>query len=158
VRTGLVLTEDDLSPGALIAGLDIAATAVVTGVAARSPLAVSPAVHAFTDGAIADALTRHRDRLGPVTRIDAADAGALRDWARGNGLAQIAHPWIPTGPASDTVQPLLGAAGTDGIAVVPLLRAYDAACWPHATAGFFRFREAIPRLLADLSLSPDRAA
>jgi deoxyribodipyrimidine photo-lyase len=158
LRTGLLLTEEDLSPGALIAGLDIAATAVVTGVAARSPLTVSPAVHAFTDGAVGDTLARHGDRLGPVARIDAAEAGALRDWARGNGLAQIVHPYVPAGPAADTAQPLLDAARTGGLAVVPLLRAYDAACWPHATAGFFRFREAIPRLLADLSLSPDRAA
>jgi deoxyribodipyrimidine photo-lyase len=158
MRTGLVLTEDDLSPGALIAGLDIAATAVVTGVAARSPLAVAPGVLAFTEGAIADTRARHGDRLGEVTRIDAADPEALRDWARTNGLAQIVHPWIPVGPAADTARPLLAAAGDAGIGVVPLLRPYDAASRPHATAGFFRFREAIPRLVAELSLAPDRAA
>jgi deoxyribodipyrimidine photo-lyase len=158
LRTGLLLTEDDLSPGALIAGLDIAATAVLTGVAARSPLAVSAAVHAFTEGAIIDALSRHGDRLGAVTRIDAADPAALQLWARDIGLAQIVHPWIPVGPAADTARPLLAGAAEAEIGVVPLLRPYDAASWPHATAGFFRFREAIPRLVADLALAPDRAA
>jgi deoxyribodipyrimidine photo-lyase len=130
----------------------------VTGVAARSPLAVAPGVHAFTEGAIIDTLARHGERLGAVTRIDAGDPDALRDWARAEGLAQIVHPWIPVGPAADTARPLLAAAQDAGIGVVPLLRPYDAASRPHATAGFFRFRETIPRLVTELSLAPDRAA
>jgi deoxyribodipyrimidine photo-lyase len=30
------------------------------------------------------------------------------------------------------------------------MRDYDAAAWPHATAGFFKFKEKIPKFLGQL--------
>jgi len=35
----------------------------------------------------------------------------------------------------------------DGIALITLRRPWDALAWPHATHGFFRFRQQIPELL-----------
>jgi deoxyribodipyrimidine photo-lyase len=34
-----------------------------------------------------------------------------------------------------------------GIKVARQLRAYDQRAWPHATKGFFKFKEAIPKIL-----------
>ncbi|MGI1663126.1 FAD-binding domain-containing protein [Palleronia sp. KMU-117] len=153
-RTGIVLTEDDLSPGFAVAGLQVAATLVVPGVGSRSPLAVAPRVESFTRGAIADALSRHAAQLGEVTVLEAAEPSALSDWARAQNLDQIVLPHVPTGPAADRLAPLLAEARGRGLDVVRVLRPYDAAAWPHATAGFFRFREAIPRLIDDLGLAP----
>lgn len=153
-RTGLVLTEDDLSPGFALAGLDIAATLVVPGVHSRSPLSVAPMVERFTEGAIADALSRHGALLGDVTTLPDPGNTALADWAAARDLDQIILPHVPTGPAADRLAPLLADAQARGISVVRTMRRYDAAAWPHATAGFFRFREAIPRLLDDLGLAP----
>jgi deoxyribodipyrimidine photo-lyase len=31
-----------------------------------------------------------------------------------------------------------------------VLRGYDARAWPYATAGFFKFKEKIPRLLGEM--------
>jgi deoxyribodipyrimidine photo-lyase len=70
------------------------------------------------------------------------DLGA---WARGAGAAQILLPYTPEGPARDLLRPRL--AGAD-LPVVPVLRAHDAAAWPHAKAGFFKFKEKIPTMIA----------
>jgi deoxyribodipyrimidine photo-lyase len=36
------------------------------------------------------------------------------------------------------------------VCVIRLRRGYDDAAWPHATHGFFRFRDAIPGLIAGM--------
>jgi deoxyribodipyrimidine photo-lyase len=153
-RTGVVLAEDDLSPGFALTGIRVAATLVVPGVRSRSPLAVAPMVEDFTRGAIADALSRHGALLGEVTVLEASAATALADWAGARGIDQIVLPYVPAGPAADRLATLLAEARARGLSIAQVLRPYDAAAWPHATAGFFRFREAIPRLIDDLGLAP----
>jgi len=158
-RTGLVLTEDDLSPGWLLeAGLAPAGVAVVAGVPHRSPLDVAPHVYAFTAGAVEDALARHADRLGargPVTGVapdETAEgqAEALATWARDAGLAQVVAPYPPVGPGSDAFARVRTALEAAGVAVVTPIRPYDRRAWPHATHGFFRFKEKIPALLGEM--------
>ncbi len=150
----LLVTEEDLSPGFVLAAAgDPVATAFWRAVPGRSPLAVSPAVAAWTEAAMADAAARHAPRLGPIT-----DAGAgaealsrLADWALGLGVAQVVTPWAPVGPAAEGLDRLERALAPAGIRLVRMLRDWDAAAWPHATHGFFRFRAEIPRLLAPLA-------
>ncbi len=149
VRTGLLLTEEDLSPGYILSGgLSPVATATLSAAAGRSPLAVAPMVHGFTDAALADCTARWAGRLGPLTAC--ADAAAVADWARANALRQIVTPYAPTGPAASALDDLRAALWPDGIALIPALRPFDAAAWPHATQGFFRFRDRIPSLVAQL--------
>ena len=148
-RTGVLLTEDDLSPSCMLGAGGAAATLLVSGAAERSPLATAPGVLAFTEGAFADASARHRDQLGEVTGpVPAGDvADMFDDWVADNGLDAVVMPHAPVGPAADALAPLLA----DG-RVTRLLRSYDALAWPHATAGFFRFKKAIPDLVTRLGL------
>ena len=147
--TGLLLHEEDLCLDWLLdRAPPIAATARRHHVIGRSPLQVARPVRDFTTGALEDAAARHSDRLGAVSQPE-----SLTNWAQGHGLSQIvtAHP--PVGPAADALageKPALEAAG---IRVARLIRPEDGAAWPHATRGFFKFKEKIPRLLAAL---PDR--
>jgi deoxyribodipyrimidine photo-lyase len=104
-------------------------------------------VHDFTAALIAD-MTAREPRLGPVTPV-AGTADILR-WATRANLAEVIAPHIPTGPAKDATEGLARALSDAGIRLTRPLRPYDAAAWPHATHGFFRFREAIPRLLGDI--------
>jgi deoxyribodipyrimidine photo-lyase len=146
---GLLLTEDDLSPGWLFAaGLSPVATATLQATAGRSPLAVAPMVEDFTAALIADMTTREGARLGPVTPVPDT-AGILR-WAREARLAEVIAPHIPAGPARDATDGLAAVLGGAGIRLTRPLRGFDAAAWPHATQGFFRFRDAIPGLLERL--------
>jgi deoxyribodipyrimidine photo-lyase len=143
---GLLLTEDDLSPGWLLdRGLAPVATAVVQATAGRSPLVVSPKVGKFVAALTNDMVEREGGRLGPVTAV--SDARDIVSWARGAGLAEVVAPHVPVGPAADALVDLRDALAGSGVRLVRPVRDYDAAAWPHATHGFFRFRDAIPSLL-----------
>ncbi len=130
-----VLTEDDLSAPIPEGALGVA---VLRGDAGRSPLALSGRVTAFTSAIIADALAQTGLPQGPVT----GDPDEITAWAQGLGAAQIVMAYVPQGPARDLVAGLRREMKT-----VELIRPYDAAAWPHAKAGFFKFKAAIPRLI-----------
>ncbi len=144
---GLLLTEDDLSPEWLLeCGLAPVATAALQATAGRSPLVVAPRVDAFTAALIHDMTARGTARLGPVTTV--TGTADILHWARQSGLAEVIGPHVPVGPAADATEGLDRALSDAGIRLIRPLRPYDAAAWPHATQGFFRFREAIPDLLS----------
>ncbi len=137
-RIGLLLHEDDLHPDFLLArGLRPDGVAVLTAIAGRSPLAVAPTVHAFTDALAHDAAARIDAPPGPIGPA----SPALDDWAR--GFDHIVAPHAPVGPARTAL---------DALAVPQLrpLRAWDAAAWPGSVAGFFRFRRATDDILATI--------
>lgn len=148
--TGLLLTEEDLSPG-FLPDLGRVPVATLIGADLRSPLAVSPAVRAFGEAAMADCLARCGDRVQSVTSIaPERAAAALLDWAGQEGLAQIVTPYAATGPVAAVLamaRPSLEAAG---LRLVQIRRDFDSAAWPHSTHGFFRFKEKIPVLIGGL--------
>ncbi|MEL6700881.1 MAG: FAD-binding domain-containing protein [Pseudomonadota bacterium] len=138
--TVLILHEDDLSPGYVLDKVEVTATAVVTNADRRSPLDVSPGVKDFTRDLTQDAVDRYGPRLGSVSWIDAGD---VQGFAADHGATQIVSPYAPEGWVSDALNDAHG-----DISVVPVLRDYDAQAWPYATAGFFKFKSAIPKLVA----------
>ena len=138
----LLVTEEDLCPGFLLdQGLRPQAVAVLSAVAGRSPLAVAKGVHDFTSAAIEDALIRLGAPDAP--RFGPADLAALVDTAEAAGVTQIATPHAPTGPVAHALSDLARLAAQRGITLSRILRDHDRLAWPHATHGFFRFREAV---------------
>jgi deoxyribodipyrimidine photo-lyase len=115
----------------------------------RSPLAVSERVTAFTDAAVEDCLRRHGDRLGPRGPVT-QDPETVADWAADAGFARliVSHP--PVGPAADALAVLDRELAARGIDLIRGIRPFDQAAWPHATHGFFRFKEHIPTLVGRL--------
>jgi deoxyribodipyrimidine photo-lyase len=147
LRSGLLLTEDALSPDPLLAlGLSPAATASVQASAGRSHLIVSHRVTEWTRAAMDDCTQRLGDVLGPVTPC--ADALAVADWASAAGLEQVVMHYAPTGPAADALIGLRGALAQRGITLCTQIRPIDQLAWPSATAGFYRFRQILPDILA----------
>jgi deoxyribodipyrimidine photo-lyase len=136
VGTGLILTEEDLSLGFVLETLRPEATLVLLSAEGRSPLAISPTVRAFTRGAAEDAVARWSERLGPVTWATTPEEAAT--WCASFG--QIVTPCAPVGPAADALDAL-------PCPVLRLRRGFDDRAWPHARAGFFRFKDRIPSLL-----------
>jgi deoxyribodipyrimidine photo-lyase len=134
------VTEEDLSPEFLLdQGLRPQAIAVLTDVAGRSPLAVADPVHHFTAGAIRDTLARLQAPDAPVF----SDSDAVLAFAKQHGASQIVTPYAPIGPIATRLAALARMASEEGITVARVLRDHDRAAWPHATHGFFRFREAV---------------
>lgn len=137
----LVLHEDDLSPGWLFdLGLKPLATATLDTTGQISPLHVAPKVKAFKSAIMADCTTRWSGSLGPLTS-GLTTAQEIEDWARGAGAVQIVTPYAPVGPAATVLYDIRG------LPVIRPLRAYDRRAWPHATAGFFKFKAKIPELV-----------
>ena len=138
----LLVTEEDLCPVFLLdQGLRPQAVAVLSAVAGRSPLAVAKGVHDFTSAAIEDALIRLGAPDAP--RFGPADLAALVDTAEAAGVTQIATPYAPTGPVAHALADLARLAAQRGITLSRILRNHDRLAWPHATHGFFRFRETV---------------
>jgi len=137
----LLVTEDDMASEFLAGqGFEPRAVALLHLTDGRSSLRMSPQVAGFAAAGLRDAATR----LGhPGAPQFGADLPALADWAADSGADQVVTPYAPTGPvqsALDTLEPLLAARG---LTLTRVLRAHDRQSWPHATHGFFRFREAV---------------
>ena len=137
-RLGLLITEEDLALGWLLDQVQPVATAVVQTTAARSALAVSPRVEDFVRNALTDCSNRFAGRFGAVTVLGPQEIDA---WARAHDINQIVTAHIPVGPTADAL------AYAD---LCQIVRPFDAAAWPHASHGFFRFKDKIPMLLAGL--------
>ena len=141
--TGYLLHDDDVWPAPLL-DVPTRGTFLLNTRTALSPLHVAPHVADFAQGALDDTAARYGERLGPVTTGTTLEA--VEAWAKANGIAQILTPDAPVGPNAD----LLAALAARGWTVSRLRRPYDSAAWPHATAGFFKFKGKIPSLIAQI--------
>ncbi len=145
LATGLWITTEDLSPETI--GLPpIAAIAAVDGIGGDP----APLKRAHADAGLADACARASAHWqAPVTRLPEPDVEAgLVAWATASRLRQVVTPHAPVGPVADRVATAARALAEAGIALVPVMRQWDRAAWPHARKGFFAFRPQIARLVA----------
>jgi len=151
VPTALLITEEDLSLEAFdVDALDIRAVATLEASHLRSPLPVSERVCAFEREALADAA----QRLGrPVERLTAGVPADLAAWAEAQGARQIATPFLTTGPLKDWMDCAAPSLAQAGISVGEWRRPWDLAVWPHATAGFFKVKKQIPRIIDSLAVA-----
>jgi deoxyribodipyrimidine photo-lyase len=146
--TGIVLTEEDLSPGFLLEDISgpVLGHAGLIAVAGRSPRPVADGVTRFTHDAMEDARARWSGRMGQAGPLS-DDPGRIADWAVALGLSQVITAYAPTGPAATALNRLEALLSQRNISLVRRIRAYDQTAWPHATAGFFRFKDHIPELV-----------
>jgi len=97
-----------------------------------------------------------RDGQANVHSIDALQADPIRKYCASACVRTIVTPEAPVGPLADGLKRLASELKVDGIEIVPLRRPWDDLAWPHATHGFFRFREQIAELIARNGLgAPD---
>jgi len=143
--TALLITDEDCRVEDFdLAALDIRTSATLAAGHLRSPMTVSDLVQRFEDGALADAAARSGFM---TTTMRADDPGALAKWAANAGAVQIATPYITRGPLRDWLDAAAPALARHGISLCEWRRDWDAAIWPHATAGFFKVKQNIPRIL-----------
>ncbi|WP_322894553.1 MULTISPECIES: FAD-binding domain-containing protein [unclassified Yoonia] len=147
VPTALLITDEDCRVEDFdLATFDIRTCATLAASHLRSPLPVAGMVVRFEADALADAARRAGET--PVAlRGDHPDA--LAKWADAAGVTQIVTPYITRGPTYDWLVAALPYLQAKGITLAEWRRDWDAAIWPHATAGFFKVRKQIPRILAD---------
>ncbi len=109
---------------------------VLAATAGLSPLALSQRVHDLTlEAASGSGDPFDADRPG------ALDALATRLAA--DGTRQVVTLHAPVGPVADALNALEARLAVRGITLVRRLRPWDAAHWPEATRGFYRFRKRV---------------
>ncbi len=149
--TGLLITEEDcrLEDFALD-GLDLRAAATLAASHLRSPRSVAEGVARFERAALADAAARAGVT---ASALRAEHPEELARWATAAGVTQIVTPHVPRGPLHDWLADAALFLTARGITLTEWQRDWDSALWPHATAGFFKVKQRIPRLLAQWGLT-----
>ena len=149
--TGLLITEEDCCiENFAFDGLDIRAAATLSASHLRSPLPVADAVALFENAALADTAARLQ-LTATAVRADHPDALAV--WALAAGVSQIVTPYVPRGPLHDWMTEAAPYLAAHGITLAEWRRDWDGAIWPHASAGYFKVKQQIPRILAGLKLA-----
>ena len=151
VPTVLLITEEDCRVEDFAhETLDIRAAATLTASHLRSPREVSRDVAAFEAEALADAA----DRAGVnTTQMRAGVPADLVRWAEQARARRIVTPYVPTGPLRDWLNEAQPTLTDAGIVLAEWRRDWDNLIWPHATAGFFKVKKQIPRILHEAGLS-----
>ena len=148
--TALLLTEEDLHPEDWpLAGAQVRACATWAGAQHRSPLGASARVQHFERQALADAVSRC---ARPSEDLSHAQASQWVAFAQRHGITQWLVPQTPPGPLQERLAQVQPALASAGVRLVAWRRDWDAAIWPHATAGFFKVRQRIPDLLKQVGL------
>jgi deoxyribodipyrimidine photo-lyase len=163
-RVALLLHEDDLHAESLAplleaAGAEVVAVAAPLAGEPRSPVAkssenpatpASPLVTTFTARALTDGCDRASAHFAAeTTALGSLTASAVLPWLHASGLTQLVTPYAPVGPVRDRLDLLTNDLAGEGITLSRAIRSWDARAWPHATRGFFPFREQIPKLLRE---------
>ena len=137
--TLLLLTQEDLQAETLPLGK--AEIVGITALPARDADIID-LVAGFRSSALEDGLQRAAAHFGAP--ILTGDTLAI---AQKLGVSQIVTAYAPIGPIADQLTALAQAGSAQGVTLHRVRRDWDTAAWPHATKGFFPFREKIPTLL-----------
>ncbi|MEL6773986.1 MAG: FAD-binding domain-containing protein [Pseudomonadota bacterium] len=154
--TALLLTTEDLA----IETLDLpsgarapAAVATLRLTEYRSDAETSAAMVAFDRRALADAAARAGAPDAPRFETGVKPE-ALIDWARSAGVRRIATPFVHRGWVGDWLDTARPALARAGITLEEIRRPWDAAFHPLCTAGFFKVKNEIPKVLSHLGHRP----
>ena len=147
LRTGLLIHDDDLDLSPVIKGLKIECTVAVNNLERISPWSCAKSVHTFVNSLIEDVSTRYKDKIGSVNFT--SNPNEIETWYQENKIEQIVVAYAATGPNALLIKTLI----EQGLNVVQMTKDYDQSAWPHATHGFFRFKEKIPAIINKLGLN-----
>lgn len=108
----------------------------------------------FVGTAVNDTAEQISNILNCATPIlSTLDVTALVGHAREAGARQIITPYAPVGPVADLLARAAPLFQSEGIPLLQVRRAWDEKFWPHATKGFFPFKDRIPKILQEMGLS-----
>ena len=153
--SGLLVTEEDCLPETLdLSGENIKAVAGYVCTRYRSLLPVGDVAKAFAEGAVKDGVARAGEAFNcPTAILQPGEAGESSEhWIATHGIQQVVMAYPPVGPTQERLQMLKVKLARIGVSLIYVRRDWDRLFWPHATKGFFAFKERIPQILNELSL------
>ena len=147
LKTGLLLHDDDLELSTILNSLQIDSTIAINNANELSPWECAKPVYQFVNSLVEDASKRYKDKIGTVKIVKKPEE--IIAWSKKNNLDQIVTAYAATGPNATMIANL----NKLGLNIVQISKQYDQKAWPHATHGFFRFKEKIPALVKELGLT-----
>ncbi|MFN3451932.1 MAG: FAD-binding domain-containing protein [Sphingorhabdus sp.] len=144
----LLVTPDDMNPDSLFGDT----TTIIKAVVAADPATLwGDNARDFVASAASDAAERISGAYDcPTGVLDTLDLETLVAQAKQAGAQQIITPYAPVGAVADLLAILAPRLEREGIPLVQIRRSWDEKFWPHATKGFFPFKEKIPKILAEM--------
>ncbi len=153
----LLITEEDCHPESLELPHPPTAVIALTATDQRSSLGAGELAKAFAQGAVEDAIQRAEVHFG-ISRAETGPAEAgnwserLSAFVAQTNVKVIATAYAPIGPVAEQLAAARSHLSDQGIQLVEVRRGYDEAAWPHATRGFFKLKDKIPKLIERLNL------
>lgn len=142
-QLALLLHEEDLHTESLGLTADVIA---IAGLRLPHSVEACAPCSRFADGALEDGLMRAGEHYSAPAQ--ALAPGMIVSWARACGVREVVTAYAPIGRTASTLAEIRDELALVGIRLAEVRRPFDERAWPHADAGFFRFRERIPELLA----------
>ncbi|MEM6577928.1 MAG: FAD-binding domain-containing protein [Pseudomonadota bacterium] len=143
--SALLITEEDCRLETFDPGrYDLRTAATLVASHLRSDREINPHVVTFEEGALSDAAQRLAPDAEPMRAGTPQD---LARWAAKAGARQIVTGYVPEGPLRDWLNEAAPTLKEHGLTLAEWRRDWDAAIWPHATAGFFKVKQKIPRIV-----------
>lgn len=155
-KTFLLVTEEDLSPEswcvptADVSGVILIDTSDATaGISSNVRTFKREALESTKERLVASGYSSVMLLSGTMETIESQreNVSRLLQGHHVSGTSTVSMMGAPVGPTRQIMDPLLSLLKQEGVAVRRLRRDWDDALWPHATHGFFRFKEQIPIVL-----------
>ncbi|MEY2907340.1 MAG: hypothetical protein RLZZ408_1811 [Verrucomicrobiota bacterium] len=155
-KTLLLVTEEDLSPEswciptADVSGVMLIDTVDATaGISSKVTTFKRQALESTKERLVASGYSSVTLLSGTIGTMEAQRENVSRLLQRHHvgGTSTVSMMGATVGPTRQIMDPLLSLLKQEGVSVRRLRRDWDDALWPHATHGFFRFKEQIPIVL-----------
>jgi deoxyribodipyrimidine photo-lyase len=145
----LLVTPDDMNPESLFG----TRAAIKAAVVAADPATLwGDNARVFVASASRDAAERVSTAFQcPTDTLNTLNVETLITQAKEAGAEQIITPYAPVGSVADLLAEFAPRLEQEGIPMIQIRRCWDEKFWPHATKGFFPFKEKIPNILSDMS-------
>ena len=153
-RYALLLTSDDLSPESW-PGYDANPPHLVITtrqVPMEAELNSGTIAAHFAIEATGSTARRLNRPVAQVTASSAEPITQLHDLMREKNCSQLVMPYATCGPTRDFRDALKPALESSNIVLHEVKRSWDEHAWPHATRGFFKFKQKIPGLMSKADL------
>jgi len=147
----LLVTDEDMHPESIFPDRSAFKAAHV---AVDPDLLWGEKVRHFAHAAANDTASRVASHFGcPVELTDRLDAETLMAASETAGVRRIVSPYAPVGPVADRLARLERELAGNGVTITQVRRDWDTRFWPHATKGFFAFKDRSSSVLHELGLA-----
>lgn len=144
----LLITDEDMHPESIFADFTLFRSALV---AVDPTLLFGNNTRLFTNTAATDVAERLTTNMSfSVQQLNRLESDEILSAAHSAGTRLVVTPYAPVGPVAERLKLIGAELAARGVELMQIRREWDQRFWPHATKGYFSFRESSLSILNDL--------